>query len=145
MMNLGFFSCQVFCFNIGSPGKGSKYWEFPDLSGHITCMRTWIGLLLLPALEGNKILKSPLSGQSQLSSFIFGITWLSLIGSIIESGSPAESIDRLLATVSSIALIAMTSQSLFSTNCDILNLWVSLSLCIVLLAVFMLFNFVLFC
>ena len=35
---LGFFPCQVFCCNIRPQGKGSKYWEFPDLSGCITCM-----------------------------------------------------------------------------------------------------------
>ena len=35
---LGFFSRRVFCFNIVPPGKGSKYREFYDLSGRITCM-----------------------------------------------------------------------------------------------------------
>ena len=35
---LGFFSRRVFCFNIMTPGKGSKYREFYDLSGRITCM-----------------------------------------------------------------------------------------------------------
>ena len=35
---LGFFSRRVFCFNIVTPGKGSKYREFYDLSGRITCM-----------------------------------------------------------------------------------------------------------
>ena len=40
---LGFFSRRVFCFNIVTPGKGSKYREFYDLSGRITCM-----LVLLP-------------------------------------------------------------------------------------------------
>ena len=35
---LGFFFPQVFCFNILTPGKGSKYREFYDLSGRITCM-----------------------------------------------------------------------------------------------------------
>ena len=35
---LGFFSRRVFCFNIVTPGKGSKYLEFYDLSGRITCM-----------------------------------------------------------------------------------------------------------
>ena len=35
---LGFFSCRVFCFNIVTPGKGSKHREFYDLSGRITCM-----------------------------------------------------------------------------------------------------------
>ena len=35
---LGFFSCRVFCFNIVTPGKGSKYREFYDLMGHIICM-----------------------------------------------------------------------------------------------------------
>ena len=33
-----FFSLRVFCFNIVTPGKGSKYREFYDLSGRITCM-----------------------------------------------------------------------------------------------------------
>ena len=37
---LGFFSRRVFCFNIVTPGKGSKYREFYDLSGRITCMST---------------------------------------------------------------------------------------------------------
>ena len=32
-----FFS-SGFCFNIVTPGKGSKYREFYDLSGRITCM-----------------------------------------------------------------------------------------------------------
>ena len=32
------FSRRVFCFNIVTPGKGSKYREFYDLSGRITCM-----------------------------------------------------------------------------------------------------------
>ena len=36
---LGFFSRRVFCFNIVLPGKGSKYREFYDLSGRITCMQ----------------------------------------------------------------------------------------------------------
>ena len=36
---LGFFSRRVFCFNIVTPGKGSKYREFYDLSGRITCMQ----------------------------------------------------------------------------------------------------------
>ena len=27
-----------FCFNIVTPGTGSKYWEFYDLLGRITCM-----------------------------------------------------------------------------------------------------------
>ena len=31
------FTRQVFSFNIGPPGKGSKYREFPSLSGRITC------------------------------------------------------------------------------------------------------------
>ena len=35
---LGFFSRRVFCFNIVTPGKGSKYREFYTLSGRITCM-----------------------------------------------------------------------------------------------------------
>ena len=35
---LGFFSRRVFCFNIVTPGKGSKYREFYDLLGRITCM-----------------------------------------------------------------------------------------------------------
>ena len=35
---LGFFSRRVFCFKIVTPGKGSKYPEFYDLSGRITCM-----------------------------------------------------------------------------------------------------------
>ena len=35
---LGLFSRRVFCFNIVTPGKGSKYREFYDLSGRITCM-----------------------------------------------------------------------------------------------------------
>ena len=35
---LGFFSRRVFCFNIVTQGKGSKYREFYDLSGRITCM-----------------------------------------------------------------------------------------------------------
>ena len=35
---LGFFSRQVFCFNIVTPGTGSKYREFYNLSGRITCM-----------------------------------------------------------------------------------------------------------
>ena len=35
---LGFFSRRVFYFNIVTPGKGSKYREFYDLSGRITCM-----------------------------------------------------------------------------------------------------------
>ena len=35
---LGFFSRRVFCFNIVTPGKGSKYREFYELSGCITCM-----------------------------------------------------------------------------------------------------------
>ena len=29
---------RVFCFNIVTPGKGSKYRKFYDLSGRITCM-----------------------------------------------------------------------------------------------------------
>ena len=33
-----FFSRRFFCFNIVTPGKGSKYREFYDLSGRITCM-----------------------------------------------------------------------------------------------------------
>ena len=33
-----FFSRWVFCFIIVMPGKGSKYREFYDLSGRITCM-----------------------------------------------------------------------------------------------------------
>ena len=37
---LGFFSRWVFCFNIVTPGKGSKCREFYDLSGRITCMPT---------------------------------------------------------------------------------------------------------
>ena len=40
-----FFSRRVFCFNIVTPGKGSKYREFYDLSGRITCM-TLIRLLM---------------------------------------------------------------------------------------------------
>ena len=32
------FSRRVSCFNIVTPGKGSKYREFYDLSGRITCM-----------------------------------------------------------------------------------------------------------
>ena len=32
------FSRRVFCFNIVTPGKGSKYREFYALSGCITCM-----------------------------------------------------------------------------------------------------------
>ena len=36
--SLGFFSRRVFCFNIVTSGKGSKYREFYDLSGRITCM-----------------------------------------------------------------------------------------------------------
>ena len=32
------FSRRVFWFNIVTPGKGSKYREFYDLSGRITCM-----------------------------------------------------------------------------------------------------------
>ena len=39
---LGFFSRRVFCFNLVTSGKGSKYREFYDLSGRITCMR-WGG------------------------------------------------------------------------------------------------------
>ena len=35
---LGFFSRRVLGFNIVTPGKGSKYREFYDLSGRITCM-----------------------------------------------------------------------------------------------------------
>ena len=35
---LGSFSRRFFCFNIVTPGKGSKYREFYDLSGRITCM-----------------------------------------------------------------------------------------------------------
>ena len=35
---IGIFSRRVFCFNIVTPGKGSKYREFYDLSGRITCM-----------------------------------------------------------------------------------------------------------
>ena len=35
---LGFFSRRVFCLNIVTPGKGSKYRLFYDLSGRITCM-----------------------------------------------------------------------------------------------------------
>ena len=35
---LGFFSRRVFCFNIVTPGKGSRYREFYALSGRITCM-----------------------------------------------------------------------------------------------------------
>ena len=35
---LVFFSRRVFCFNIVTQGKGSKYREFYDLSGRITCM-----------------------------------------------------------------------------------------------------------
>ena len=35
---LGFFSRRVFCFNIVTLGKGSKYREFCDLLGRITCM-----------------------------------------------------------------------------------------------------------
>ena len=35
---LGFLSRRVFCFNIVTPGKGSKYREFYDLSGRITCL-----------------------------------------------------------------------------------------------------------
>ena len=39
---LGFFSSRFFfCFNIRRPGKGSKYWEFPDLSECITCMEMY--------------------------------------------------------------------------------------------------------
>ena len=37
-MHLDFFSRLVFGFNIVTPGKGSKYREFYDLSGHITCI-----------------------------------------------------------------------------------------------------------
>ena len=40
---LGFFSRRVFCFNIVTPGKGSKYREFYDLSGRITCMVVFAG------------------------------------------------------------------------------------------------------
>ena len=43
---LGFFSRRVFCFNIVTPGKGSKYREFYDLSGHITCMSKALEILL---------------------------------------------------------------------------------------------------
>ena len=32
---------RVFCFNIVTPGKGSKYREFYDLSGRITCMHSF--------------------------------------------------------------------------------------------------------
>ena len=35
---LRFFSHQVFCFNIVTLGKGSKYQAFYNLSGRITCM-----------------------------------------------------------------------------------------------------------
>ena len=35
---LGFFSRRVFCFNIVLPGRRSKYREFPDQLGRITCM-----------------------------------------------------------------------------------------------------------
>ena len=35
---LGLFSRRVFCFNIVTPGTGSKYREFYNLSGRITCM-----------------------------------------------------------------------------------------------------------
>ena len=41
---LGFFSCRFFCFNIVTPGKGSKYREFYDLSGRITCMAYFFGI-----------------------------------------------------------------------------------------------------
>ena len=36
------FSRRVFCFNIVTPGKGSKYREFYDLSGRITCMQNGV-------------------------------------------------------------------------------------------------------
>ena len=36
------FSRRVFCFNIVTPGKGSKYREFYDLSGRITCMPLFV-------------------------------------------------------------------------------------------------------
>ena len=35
---ISFFSRLVFFFNIVTPGIGSKYREFYDLSGRITCM-----------------------------------------------------------------------------------------------------------
>ena len=51
---LGFFSRRVFCFNIVTPGKGSKYREFYDLSGRITCMHfanTFISLWPILLIE----------------------------------------------------------------------------------------------
>ena len=43
---LGFFSRWVFCFNIVTPGKGSKNREFYALSGRITCMYSELELFL---------------------------------------------------------------------------------------------------
>ena len=48
---LGFFSHRLFCFNIVTPGKGSKYREFYDLSGRITCMSRTAELAALERLK----------------------------------------------------------------------------------------------
>ena len=44
---LGFFSCWVFCFNIVPAEKGSKYREFYNLSGPITCMTATAATLIV--------------------------------------------------------------------------------------------------
>ena len=63
---LGFFSRRVFCFNIVTPGKGSKYREFYDLSGRITCM------------NGNvqNLVKGKISFKFQIIHKTFGTTVL---------------------------------------------------------------------
>ena len=43
--NIRIFSRRVLCFNIVTPGTGSKYREFYDLWGRITCMDVIKGLL----------------------------------------------------------------------------------------------------
>ena len=60
---LGFF-LWVFCFNIVTPGKGSKYREFYALSGCITCMYCVLSIKISTQMDiaiGSSIVESHVS------------------------------------------------------------------------------------